>query len=94
MTANTTDEQRMEAAAQSVTAKLERLQEGLSPEERFTLGVAFWEARAEAHTATGEVVGYDYAIDRAAKAYVDSLPIWDSLRRAVAELTRPINWPK
>ncbi|MGH2588149.1 MAG: hypothetical protein ACRDJE_24790, partial [Dehalococcoidia bacterium] len=80
MTANTTDEQRMEAAVQRVTAKLERFQEGLSPEERFTLGAAFWKARPEAHTATGEVVGYDYAIDRAAKAYEDSLPIWDALQ--------------
>lgn len=82
-------QQQLQASAGSVVAKLERFGQGLSADERFVLGAALSTA-----AAADDVAGYDYAIDRAAKAYVDSLPIWGPLQQAIKELTRPINWPK
>jgi hypothetical protein len=77
-----TDEQkqRIEAAATSVTPKLERFMEDLSPDERTVLMVVLRQAGAEAQAATGDVAGYRDMLQIA----VDSArnhPMFDILAR-------------
>lgn len=90
MTQSTIDQQRMEAATRSVGAKWQRLTEDLTTDERAALGLALRDA-VGGDATTDDVAGYDYAIELA-RRYVDALPIWDSLKAAVAQMTRPINW--
>ena len=81
----------MGAAVTSVTAKWQGFSAGLTTDERAALSLALREA-AGADATADDVAGHDYAIELAAKAYVDALPIWDTLQKAIAEFTRPIKW--
>jgi hypothetical protein len=91
MTQTTNDQQRMEAAVTGVAAKWEDFGEGLTGDERAVLGLALREVQTRSDRATEDVAGHDYAIDLA-RRYVNAMPIWDTLQKAIAEMTRPINW--
>lgn len=88
MTTQTSQNDQIAAAAESVLAKLDGLRAGMSDAERYVLGAAFWQT---ATAETDDVAGYKGALDVALNS-VASLPIWTPLQQAVAELTRPINW--
>jgi hypothetical protein len=91
MTQTTNDQQRMEAAVTGVTAKWERFSDGLTPDERTVLSLALREVQAGSNPPAEDVAGHDYAIDLA-RRYVNAMPIWDTLQKAIADMTRPINW--
>jgi hypothetical protein len=58
MTQNTTDQQRMETAARSVSTKLQAFHEGLTTDEQQVLDMALRSAYASADTTTEDTSGY------------------------------------
>jgi hypothetical protein len=91
MTQYTIEQQRMDAAATSLAEKWEHFSADLTTDERAMLGLALRDVHTSTNSATDDVAGYDYVAHLAAK-YVNALPIWDTLAKAVADMTRPINW--
>jgi hypothetical protein len=91
MTQTMIDQQRAEAAVTSIAAKWERFSQDLTTDERAMLGLALREVQPGKDPTTEDAAGYDYVQQLAAK-YVNALPIWDTLTKAIAEFTRPINW--
>lgn len=92
MTQQAAGPKQLEAAATSLLAKLR----GLSPDERLVLAAALRQADEASGEATDDVDGYLDHWERvaAAQTSVNALPIWGPLQQAIAELTRPIVWPK
>jgi len=90
MTQHTDERQHLAQATASVTAKLGRFSEGLTPDERAVLGAALWRAGAGTQ-ATEDVAGYRTALDIALSS-VERLPIWGGLQDLVNALTQPIDW--
>jgi hypothetical protein len=91
MTQTTIEQQRLEAAVTGIAAKWERFSADLTADERTVLGLALSEVQASTDPTRNDVAGYDYVQQLAAR-YVNALPIWDTLAKAIAEMTRPINW--
>ena len=94
MSVTTIDQQRFEAAAISVAAKLTSFREGLSPEEDAVLGAALRAAGAD--EATDDVAGHAIFIREMigkiyAALYVNSLPIWGSLEQMSSGTTSSVD---
>jgi hypothetical protein len=92
MTTMTSEQmQQLEAAATTLTPKLEGFAESLSAEERLTLAAALRSAGVEPPTATSEVAGYRNNTNpvRAQPKSMDFF--WKGLQQLVGTLAAPID---